>query len=302
MGTVVIVAAYGCGSAFSAQEGTHDAEPGSNVVVEASTGTGEIEASVSVADAALPMIDASTPDVATTNIEDAAKDQALEAAAPCAGTGGPPGVRVGTYCVDATEVTNKQYAAFLASQEAHMENQAAVCAWNTTYVPTHDWPAATGRDNMPVGWVDWCDAYAFCKWAGKRMCGKIGGGSIGFGDFDTPNLSQWYRACSKNGALHYPYGQNLDTNACNINQAGINHAVNVKELPGCEGGYPGLFDMVGNVEEWEDACTGSTGPNDTCRSRGLSYIFGTADKGCELDDADTRNATFPDLGIRCCSD
>jgi formylglycine-generating enzyme required for sulfatase activity len=303
-GAVVTLAAWGCGSAFSSQGDTHDAAPGPNVVAEASTATGgEMEGSLSAPEDATATVDASMDAMMNMpNAGDAAQDVAIEAAAPCAGTGGPPGVRVGTYCVDSTEVTNQQYAVFLASQEAHVASQTAVCAWNTTYVPTHDWPVAVGRENMPVGWVDWCDAFAFCKWAGKRMCGKIGGGAIGFSDFDKADQSQWYRACSKNGALRYPYGQDLDTKACNINQAGINHAVNVKELPGCQGGYPGLFDMVGNVEEWEDACTGSTGPNDTCRSRGLSYIYGSADQGCALDDADTRSATFPDLGIRCCSD
>jgi formylglycine-generating enzyme required for sulfatase activity len=305
LGIGVAVAAFGCGSAFSAQEGMFDAEPGPNVAAEASMGTGDHpEGSATTQMEAASLVDASTVDVPPPMpaMDDASKDQAVEAAAPCAGTGGPPGVRVSTYCIDSTEVTNHQYAAFLASQMAHTDNQPAVCAWNTTYVPTQDWPAAPGRDNMPVGWVDWCDALAFCKWAGKRMCGKIGGGSIGFSDFDKADLSQWYRACSKNGTLRYPYGQTVDTKACNTNAAGINHAVNVKELPGCEGGYPGLFDMVGNVEEWEDACTGTTGSNDTCRSRGLSYIYGSPDQGCALDDADTRSATFPDLGIRCCSD
>ena len=60
--------------------------------------------------------------------------------------------------------------------------------------------------------------------------------------------------------------------------------------------------MVGNVEEWEDACTGNTGAMDTCRSRGLSYIYGAEEAGCSLDDSDGRSTSFPDLGIRCCSE
>ena len=193
-------------------------------------------------------------------------------------------MRVGGYCIDSTEVTNRQYAVFLANQQARVDNQPTACAWNTSYVPIQDWPVAAGRDNQPVGWVDWCDAYAFCRWAGKRMCGKIGGGANAFSDYDKPNLSQWYRACSKAGALRYPYGQDLDTKACNIAAANIDHPVNVKELPGCHGGYDGIYDMVGNVEEWEDACTGNTGAMDTCRSRGLSYIYGAEEAGCSLDD------------------
>ena len=128
-------------------------------------------------------------------------------------------------------MTNRQYAVFLANQQARVDNQPTACAWNTSYVPIQDWPVAAGRDNQPVGWVDWCDAYAFCRWAGKRMCGKIGGGPNAFSDYDKPNQSQWYRACSKAGAFRYPYGQDLDTKACNIAAANIDHAVNVKELP-----------------------------------------------------------------------
>ncbi len=233
---------------------------------------------------------------------DAAQDRPAEAAAPCAGTGGPAGVRIGTYCIDSTEVTNRQYAVFLANQAAHMDSQPMVCAWNTSYVPAQDWPVAAGRDNWPVGYVDWCDARAFCQWAGKRMCGKIGGGANAFSDFDKPAQSQWYRACSRGGALRYPYGQDVDTQACNVPGSGIDHAVNVKELPGCQGGYDGIFDMVGNVEEWEDSCDSTNGALDSCRSRGLSFGYGPMNEGCALEDSDVRNGTFPDLGIRCCSD
>jgi formylglycine-generating enzyme required for sulfatase activity len=299
MGTVVAVAAFGCGSEFSAQDSEDAgtlAEASNPVDIPNDAAIAPHDRAASIeADIGLPP----QPDGAQL---DGARDQAAEATVPCPGTGGPPGVRVGTYCIDSTEVTNRQYAVFLSQRNASTDKQPAVCAWNTDYVPSQDWPVAAGTDNWPVGFVDWCDAYAFCQWAGKRMCGKIGGGANSFDDFGKPNQSQWYRACSKNGAFRYPYGQNLDSKACNVVGSGIDHPVNVKELPGCQGGYDGIYDMVGNVEEWEDACTGASGANDTCRSRGLSYHFGAPDQGCALDDSDTRSGSFPDLGIRCCSD
>jgi formylglycine-generating enzyme required for sulfatase activity len=304
LGTAV-VAAFGCGSAFSAQDSPGDA------ATQLSNGAGGVSdaAAMVFVDAASPALDAapshdvlSSADVGMPGQLDGARDQAAEAQVPCAGTGGPPGVRVGAYCIDATEVTNRQYAVFLTQRDAHTDKQPVVCAWNTDYQPSQDWPVAVGRDNWPVGYVDWCDAYAFCQWAGKRMCGKIGGGANAFSDFDKASQSQWYRACSKGGALRYPYGQDLDSKACNVPGSGIDHAVNVKELPGCQGGYPGVYDMVGNVEEWEDACNDTSGALDQCRSRGLSYLYGPTDQGCALDDSDTRSGSFPDLGIRCCSD
>ena len=44
--------------------------------------------------------------------------------------------------------------------------------------------------------------------------------------------------------------------------------VPVASLPGCQGGYPGVFDMSGNVEEVEDSCDDAG----TCYSRGGSFV------------------------------
>jgi formylglycine-generating enzyme required for sulfatase activity len=310
LGAALVLTSVGCGSEFSANGGGNDASAsaeGAVSPVEAAAAPVDhldvpvdTDAATTVTDAAHDVSSADSPSV--TPITDASKDQAAESGTPCPGTAGPQAVRIGAYCIDSTEVTNHQYATFLANRDPSTDKQPDVCAWNTSYVPSQDWPVAAGRDNQPVAYVDWCDAFAFCRWAGKRMCGKIGGGALTFDQFDNPTDSQWYRACSKSGAYRFPYGQDYDSQACNIAAAGINHPVDVKELPGCQGGYPGIYDMVGNVEEWEDGCTGQTGAQDTCRSRGLSFKYGQATDGCALDDSDTRSATYPDLGIRCCGE
>jgi formylglycine-generating enzyme required for sulfatase activity len=41
--------------------------------------------------------------------------------------------------MDATEVTNAQYAEFLDAGVA-VSPQSAGCAWNATYVPSEGWP------------------------------------------------------------------------------------------------------------------------------------------------------------------
>lgn len=117
----------------------------------------------------------------------------------------PDDSAVSSYCVDVTEVTNAQYAAFLSASVA-TTGQDEACAWNMTYTPSKNWPA-TGMDEYPVVSVDWCDAFAFCKWAGKHMCGKIGGGEshLSFG-YDDAAESEWFNACSAGGTSAYANG------------------------------------------------------------------------------------------------
>jgi hypothetical protein len=52
--------------------------------------------------------------------------------------------------------------------------------------------------------VDWCDAHAYCKPVGKRLCGKIGGGPNLYADYASASSSEWYRACSSGGSFTYP--------------------------------------------------------------------------------------------------
>jgi formylglycine-generating enzyme required for sulfatase activity len=68
----------------------------------------------------------------------------------------------------------------------------------------------------------------------------------------------------------------------------------------CEGGYAGLFDLSGNVGEWEDSCNGTTDA-DSCRIRGGSYQRASANLRCDDTYTWQRGAAFVDVGIRCCA-
>ena len=68
---------------------------------------------------------------------------------------------------------------------------------------------------------------------------------------------------------------------------------------------PGLFDMSGNVAEWENSCNASAGASDTCLARGGSFdsANGSASLTCATSAAQPgmpRNTTAADLGFRCC--
>src|SRR5262249_37297314 len=156
-----------------------------------------------------------------------------------------PPVTVDGYGVEATEVTNKMYASFLATNPSKT-NQPAYCEWNATFTPLDEWPVAPSLDDYPVVFVDFCDAAAYCKWAGRKLCGRIGGGANAYLDYADPTKSEWYNACSAGGTLAYPYGVTYAGTACvgtdYDGQAGyqpgqdVSHPVG--DAKGCEGGYP----------------------------------------------------------------
>ena len=223
----------------------------------------------------------------------------------CKGTGGPALVKVTSFCIDATEVTNAQYAAFLATNPPASLAPSPECAYATSFTPSSQWPAAANKASMPVVWVDWCDAYAFCAWSGKHLCGAIGGGSSSKANAANKAVDEWYVACSMDGANVYPYGGNSYVQGkCNDSASGANALRAVASFTGCEGGYSGIFDMNGNAYEWTDACDVAVGASDSCMIRGGSWDFtGTGYGGCNTyfnDYVVKRSDTFNDTSFRCC--
>jgi formylglycine-generating enzyme required for sulfatase activity len=83
--------------------------------------------------------------------------------------------------------------------------------------------------------------------------------------------------------------------ACNSNGIGLS---TVASHPGCEGASSGVFDMVGNVAEWVNACDANSGAVDGCETIGGSF----ADNGtCTLSSLKHRDEQLPGVGFRCCS-
>ncbi len=232
-------------------------------------------------------------------------------AGPC-GSGTEPAVRVGSgpssFCIDQTEVTVLQYRHFLSALDAGLTTitQPPECSWNTNVL------AGVGRTDLfaPIYGVDWCDAYAYCAYAGQRLCGKIGGGALPISALGDPSSSQWLQACSlapDGGLQQYPYGNTASATACNGAERDAGKVVNVATLPECDGGAPGIFDMSGNVDEWIDSCASATGSTDCCLSVGGGYH--DTETSCGIGDTfggdcpgRTRADAHTDLGFRCCSD
>ena len=208
---------------------------------------------------------------------------------------GPTMVDVGSaFFIDATEVTVGQYKAFLDAKGGDVSGQSAVCSWNQSY---YEGPVVMDPSEYPMTSVDWCDAAAYCSWAGKHLCGHIGGGPIARVDIFEANLSQWFVACGGGG--FHPN----DNPVCNSSQ-GFNSIAPVASYPGCEGYPPGLFDMEGNVREWIDACEGSSGASDVCYVLGGSTLDQTSycdEVGEDVQDPWLRSTRTGYDGFRCCA-
>ncbi|HEU4582964.1 MAG TPA: SUMF1/EgtB/PvdO family nonheme iron enzyme [Polyangiaceae bacterium] len=211
---------------------------------------------------------------------------------------GPALVSVGNYFIHATEVTVSQYGAFLTAKNGDVSGQSEVCSWNQSYWDYDEHPIME-PGNQPIAYVDWCDAAAYCSWAGMRLCGRINGGPIARAEVFEPTLSQWYVACGGPGGGTDPN----DNPMCNSSQ-GFSDIADVATFPGCEGYFPGLFDMAGNVSEWVDGCDDATGAADVCYQMG-GNIFDQKSYCDEVyndtEDAFRRDEKAVASGFRCCS-
>jgi sulfatase modifying factor 1 len=206
---------------------------------------------------------------------------------------GPTMVAVGSYYVDSTEVTSAQYQEFLSAKAGDTSGQPSVCAWNTSYAPA----AGENPPTDPVTSVNWCDAVAFCTWAGKHLCGAIGGGPLATGSVTDPTMGQWILACGGPNGADEPN----PTAVCNASQ-GTGDLAPVASYTGCEGFYTGLFDLSGNASEWIDSCEGpgaDGGATDTCYLLGGSFY----DESSYCNQVPTtypRNGVSYGFGFRCC--
>jgi formylglycine-generating enzyme required for sulfatase activity len=188
----------------------------------------------------------------------------------------------GTTWVDADEVTVEAFGACVAAGACSMDHVTVIPDSTCNY-------EVKGRETHPMNCVSWQGAEQYCRFAGARLC----------------KAEEWFSACRGPADQDFPYGAAHDSAACNVTaQVGPIGQVTtmpVGSAPGCEGGYPGLHDMVGNVSEWLDSCTG-----DYCKFYGGAFItnepledFASCKQICAGNKKDFRSST---LGIRCCRD
>jgi sulfatase modifying factor 1 len=227
------------------------------------------------------------------------KTSDLEGGCP-GGLPGPSLVKVesgsGPYCIDSTEVTNGQYQAFVDARGSVVPPiMAEGCSGVTSLLPDMPGPGP-GAEDFPKGRVSWCQAQAYCAWAGKRLCGKVGGGPIVDSLLNNARFAQWFNACSKGGTQSFAYGDVYKPNVC----VDKTPPIPVGTSRGCEGGFPGIFDMSGNLWEFVDNCNGPGAAN-ACTACGGAFDS-VNEFSCTNCRTWGRTAFATDIGFRCCKD
>ncbi len=202
-------------------------------------------------------------------------------------------------CIDPTEVTSGDYRAFVDAKGGDTSGQPSSCAWNTSYAPEFFRP-----DDHPITNVDWCDARAYCAWAGKRLCGALAGGPMNGTDGAGDERGQWYRACTGGDPSRaFPWGNEFVSGRCNgEHPTGGGDVAAVASFADCKGAIPGAFDLAGNVREWEDACDEDPDPRKrSCLVRGGAFYDIASTLACSNRQAMKADTVNPGVGFRCCS-
>ena len=135
-------------------------------------------------------------------------------------------VYLDAFYMDKYEATSSRYAEFMRAT-----GRPAPEYWDQMKIGKHN--------NHPVVGVDWHDADAYCRWAGKRL----------------PTEAEWEKAARGTDERFYPWGnQEPASGIANFGHgfAGKVYDQGLEPVGTYEGGKSpyGIYDLAGNVWEW----------------------------------------------------
>lgn len=168
--------------------------------------------------------------------------------------------------VKRTQVTNAEYAAFLADT-----GKAAPQNWMDGNYPA-------GEENYPVNFVSYEDAAAYCAWLTEKD---------GTDTYRLPNESEWELA-----AGHMP--KDADFN-CGVNDG----RTPVDQYADVTRGAHGAIDFWGNVWEWTSTVRSSDNGIDTLGVKGGAWNSARTDCRTEYrKEGRAENIGYEDVGFR----
>ena len=132
-------------------------------------------------------------------------------------------VYLDAFRIDQTEVTNAMYAKCVTTGACQAPSSSSSSTQKGYYGDSQ-------YANFPVVYVNWNNADAYCKWAGRSL----------------PTEAQWEKAARGTDGRTYPWGEGIDSQKANYFGK---DTTQVGSFPAGASPY-GALDMAGNVDEW----------------------------------------------------
>lgn len=201
------------------------------------------------------------------------------------------------FFIDKYPVTVKEYKKFVQLEEEashhfcnpnepHNKEHNPDVLKDWKYIPT-DYFTNPKYENYPMVCVDWWDAYAYAKWAGKRL----------------PTELEWEKAARGIDGRSYPYGDIFNLEVSNTFESKINMLESVGKHPGNKSPW-GCLDMSGNIWEWvfDKFDNNDSRPFANRVTRGGSFTRESYRSKSAYRNDHSPTAQWPTRGFRCAMD
>jgi formylglycine-generating enzyme required for sulfatase activity len=155
----------------------------------------------------------------------------------------PISIQVPGYRMERCEVTNAQYRLFLEyiGKNGDAPFKHPEQPQGKDHTPKFWKDSRFNQRGQPVVGVDWYDAYAYARWAGKRL----------------PTADEWEYAARGGTKRLYPWGNQFDVRLCVCAESGATQPAPASSL--LEGASLfGLLHMAGNAAEWTETTDSSS--------------------------------------------
>jgi serine/threonine-protein kinase len=141
------------------------------------------------------------------------------------------------FWMDRTEVSNAQYAACVTASACSAPAKGSLQHASKVYGQSDLYYGNAQYNQYPVDFVDWAQADAYCKWAGRQL----------------PTEAQWEKAARGTDGRTYPWGEEAACDKANYTPLAKSTCLGDTSKVGSypNGASPfGALDMAGNVAEW----------------------------------------------------